>query len=194
MTVRVIRILEYVYPDHAAAEQDMAHWKFPAIGMKAFGQGTDKDGNRIQGVVITSTVMPSRTLRLDESVNYPPDKEITDKQCNDWYYKQEHDAHVWETHEGPRGDVFYRCTGFDIQALDEKPCYEEQTHSHEPHVWSIQDSGSSRVVHYRCLGYMLANCEGVHECIEHLAHVWAAPFGANIYLCQGYSEGVKSDD
>ncbi len=32
MTVRVIRVLEYEYPDHETAERDMANWKVPPTG------------------------------------------------------------------------------------------------------------------------------------------------------------------
>lgn len=34
MPVRVIRVLEYEYPDHEAAERDMQNWGIPANGTK----------------------------------------------------------------------------------------------------------------------------------------------------------------
>jgi hypothetical protein len=36
--VRVIRVLEYEYPDHAAAEDDMSRWGVPANGVCVMGR------------------------------------------------------------------------------------------------------------------------------------------------------------
>ena len=35
--IRVLRVLEYVYPDAKTAEQDMARWQIPANGSYAAG-------------------------------------------------------------------------------------------------------------------------------------------------------------
>jgi hypothetical protein len=46
MSYRVLRLLEYTYPDAKAADNDMRHWGIPPIG--AAGKGT---------TVIRSTIM-----------------------------------------------------------------------------------------------------------------------------------------
>jgi hypothetical protein len=63
MTVRVIRILEYVYPDHETAELDMRNWNVPENGSvhKGGGMGTKK-------YIITSATMSPRTVSTDETV------------------------------------------------------------------------------------------------------------------------------
>jgi hypothetical protein len=151
MTVRVIRILEYVYPDHEAAERDMSRWNFPANGTKAFGKVSGK-GN--DWFIITSATVPPRTLRADEPINRPPEEEIKPKQCNDAYYKRAHDAHVFSIHEGPHGDVYYRCTGYGEEPVtpvrwakcDDAFALVE----HEQHIWTSNDADRNR---YRCVGY-----------------------------------------
>lgn len=36
MTVRVVRVIEYVYDNYAEAEKDMSLWNAPANGVKRF--------------------------------------------------------------------------------------------------------------------------------------------------------------
>lgn len=38
--IRVVRILEYTYPDVMTMEQDMNHWIVPAHGARQFGRTT----------------------------------------------------------------------------------------------------------------------------------------------------------
>lgn len=59
MTVRVIRLIEYVYPNHEEAEKDMGRWQLPANGRKTLGPHNH---------TITSTTMLPRTVGADESV------------------------------------------------------------------------------------------------------------------------------
>jgi hypothetical protein len=62
MTVRVVRLIEYVYPDHETAEKDMGHWGLAANGRKTCGPNH----------VITSAIMLPRTLQADEAVVQQP--------------------------------------------------------------------------------------------------------------------------
>lgn len=71
MTVRVVRILEYVYPDHETAEKDMRNWNVPQNGSVRRGGGI----GRVLGVrtqmseyIITSATMTPRTVSPDEAV------------------------------------------------------------------------------------------------------------------------------
>lgn len=36
--IRVLRLLEYTYPDNEMAEQDMARWSMPPIGTRVHGK------------------------------------------------------------------------------------------------------------------------------------------------------------
>jgi hypothetical protein len=54
--VRVLRLLEYVYADHEAAEKDMQNWKVPADGTVKKGGGVYKS------YLISSTTMMPRTV------------------------------------------------------------------------------------------------------------------------------------
>jgi hypothetical protein len=56
MTVRVLRLLEYVYPDHETAEFDMKCWQTPADGVHTFGDN----------LTLSSTTMMPRTVAADE--------------------------------------------------------------------------------------------------------------------------------
>ena len=38
--IRVVRVLEYMYPDVATMERDMSHWTVPAHGARQFGHTT----------------------------------------------------------------------------------------------------------------------------------------------------------
>ena len=60
MTVRVLRLLEYVYPNHEGAEADMARWSMPANGTKAL---SSRD---VGEYTISSTTMLPRTVGPDE--------------------------------------------------------------------------------------------------------------------------------
>jgi hypothetical protein len=40
MTVRVVRLMEYTYPDIEAADRDMRHWQIPANGARDQGNLT----------------------------------------------------------------------------------------------------------------------------------------------------------
>jgi hypothetical protein len=53
--IRVLRILEYNYPDYEEAEEDMKNWQTPAWGPKQFG---DK--------VIYSAILPPTTELMKE--------------------------------------------------------------------------------------------------------------------------------
>jgi len=63
VTVRVIRILEYVYPDHETAEEDRRRWNVPENGSvyRGGGKGTKQ-------YMITSATMSPRTVHADEAV------------------------------------------------------------------------------------------------------------------------------
>ncbi len=52
MAVRILRLMEYVYPDHEAAFEDMTHWAVPANGEKSFGQAD----RRIESAVLPPAV------------------------------------------------------------------------------------------------------------------------------------------
>lgn len=56
MTVRVIRILEYVYPDHETAEADMQAWNAPINGVL-------RHGRRVK--ISSATLMPRTTTEDD---------------------------------------------------------------------------------------------------------------------------------
>lgn len=71
MTVRVLRLLEYVYPNHERAEEDMNRWCIPADGTKPFGT-----------VKISSTTMSVRTYTSDEEEQHLRDK-VIDKWAED---------------------------------------------------------------------------------------------------------------
>jgi hypothetical protein len=49
MTVKVLRLIEYVYPDAKTMEDDMARWYIPPIGTKTIGIGKTQ--------IIRSTVL-----------------------------------------------------------------------------------------------------------------------------------------
>lgn len=38
--IRVLRLIEYTYPDAETAERDMSHWLSPAIGVRTYRKGT----------------------------------------------------------------------------------------------------------------------------------------------------------
>lgn len=38
--IRILRLIEYTYPDNQMAERDMGNWNFPGFGTKNFGLGT----------------------------------------------------------------------------------------------------------------------------------------------------------
>lgn len=60
MTVRVLRILEYVYADLESAEADMKNWGVPAVGTVRRG------GGRYKSYLISSTVALPRTVTEGE--------------------------------------------------------------------------------------------------------------------------------
>jgi hypothetical protein len=69
--VRVIRILEYVYPDHETAEEDMRRWNIPENGSVRLGGGTRHiEGRRetVKSYIITSATTSPRTVGTDETV------------------------------------------------------------------------------------------------------------------------------
>lgn len=71
MTVRVIRILEYVYPDHETAEEDQRRWNVPPNGSVMRGGGKGHFGGRdytTKKYMITSATMSPRTVQADETV------------------------------------------------------------------------------------------------------------------------------
>jgi hypothetical protein len=72
MTVRVIRILEYVYPDHETAEEDQRRWNIPPNGSVMRGGGSHhmpgKEPVRVEKYMITSATMSPRTVHADEAV------------------------------------------------------------------------------------------------------------------------------
>lgn len=53
--IRVLRIMEYYYPDMEAASADMQHWQVAATGVKKFGT---------KGPVVHSTVMLPAPYKL----------------------------------------------------------------------------------------------------------------------------------
>jgi hypothetical protein len=46
--IRILRIIEYTYPDNETAEEDMGRWQIPAVGI--YKPGKDKT---IRSTIIT---------------------------------------------------------------------------------------------------------------------------------------------
>lgn len=61
MTIRILRLLEYIYEDNESAEKDQALWQVPAIG-------TQRHGN----MVIKSTILTDLNF---EKANEESEKE-----------------------------------------------------------------------------------------------------------------------
>ena len=80
MTIRVIRVLEYVYPDHETAEQDMRKWNVPQNGSVRKGGGTEhqfgEKPRKTKSYIITSATMSPRTVSADETVPILDDEEV----------------------------------------------------------------------------------------------------------------------
>ncbi len=53
MAVRILRLIEYTYPDYETAFDDMSRWGVPATGVKSFGQA-DRE---IRSAVLNPTVL-----------------------------------------------------------------------------------------------------------------------------------------
>lgn len=67
--VRVIRVLEYDYPDQATAETDMARWGVPPNGVRN-GWGQAARRSPYTGTVIRSaTTFPQTLPHQDEEVD-----------------------------------------------------------------------------------------------------------------------------
>jgi hypothetical protein len=71
VTVRVIRILEYVYESHEDAEVDMRRWNVTANGSMRLGGGTihelSREPKKVGPCIITSaTMMPRTTTESEE--------------------------------------------------------------------------------------------------------------------------------
>lgn len=54
MSLRVLRLLEYTYPNVEAMESDMGKWAIPANGIRTLGMG--------QGKAIKSATLPLEVL------------------------------------------------------------------------------------------------------------------------------------
>jgi hypothetical protein len=63
--VRVIRVLEYDYPDQATAEVDMANWGVPPNGVR-HGWGPPSFRIRVPGTVIRSATTFPETMPHEE--------------------------------------------------------------------------------------------------------------------------------
>jgi hypothetical protein len=56
MTVRILRLMEYTYPDNERAERDMMRWAIPPIGGRLHGDMT-----------IRSTILTNLNFGEDET-------------------------------------------------------------------------------------------------------------------------------
>lgn len=71
--VRVIRILEYDYPDQATAETDMARWSVPPNGVRdgwgraGYGPGSNP-GTTIRSATTFPETMPAQERERDDRV------------------------------------------------------------------------------------------------------------------------------
>jgi hypothetical protein len=99
MTVRVLRLLEYVYPDLETAQIDMERWHVPPTGSRSHkSYGTERF--ETAGVTITSCTMMPRTqlhtsqLETLEQIMTKKAQEDLDKPTPSsavkWYHMHEH--------------------------------------------------------------------------------------------------------
>lgn len=66
--VRVIRVLEYDYPDQATAERDMANWGVPPNGVRHGwgGDGYSGPGTSIRSATTFPETMPAQDEGTDD--------------------------------------------------------------------------------------------------------------------------------
>lgn len=69
--VRVIRVLEYEYPSHAAAEEDMANWGIPANGTRRRYAARDGSG---WAMIRSATTFPAMAEDLMAEEEWTPEK------------------------------------------------------------------------------------------------------------------------
>jgi hypothetical protein len=66
--IRVLRLIEYVYPDAETMEEDMACWYVGPIGSKRIGIGKTK--------VIRSTVLTDLQFEVAEEIDHVDDHDF----------------------------------------------------------------------------------------------------------------------
>lgn len=74
--VRILRLLEYTYPDLAAAEEDMARWSAPANGVVAFRPTAPR--RKIRSTIIGPTASPEAPTITFGSFDRPEEEKPDD--------------------------------------------------------------------------------------------------------------------